>query len=83
MVPPFGTASEEKPPQKRLLRVREVAKYLNLGENTVRDMIRRKELKAVIRRPGRPVAWLVGIEECDRWIEKNSTAPTRPGLRRY
>lgn len=81
MVPPTSNAAEGKPPEKRLLRIREVAKYLNLGENTIRDMIRRKELKAVIRRPGRPVAWLVRIEECDRWIEKNSTTPTRPGAR--
>lgn len=82
MVPPISTTSEGKPPEKRLLRIREVAKYLNLHPNMVRDMIRRHELKAIIRRPGRPVGWLVDIQECDRWIEKNSTT-TRPGLRRY
>lgn len=74
MSPSVETATVEK----RLLRITEVSRYLNLHPDVIRKMIVSGELKA-IRRPGKHTPWLVDIRECDRWIDKNS-AP-RPGPR--
>lgn len=75
MVPEDGSIGQ------RLLRVPAAARYLNLNVKQVRDLVRKREIKAIIRRPGRPVGWLIDIRELDRWIEKHST--TSPGPRRW
>lgn len=73
MVPP-GTS---KKVETRLLRLKQVAQYLNLHPEIIRQMVKAGQLKA-IRRPGKSTPWLIDIRECDRWIEQNNTTRLPP-----
>jgi excisionase family DNA binding protein len=51
----------------RLMRVREAARYLAMSPGSIRAMVQRGELKAVM--PGNNAPWLLDVQDLNRWIE--------------
>lgn len=53
---------------RRLLRIKPAADYVSLSVWTLRAMIQRGELPAVIRGEGCP--WLVDVKDLDAWVDR-------------
>ena len=65
--------------EQRLLRVKPAAKYLGVCEDTLRNMVRRGEIRMI---PGTSLRtpWLFDVRDLDQWIEKQKVG--YPLLRR-
>jgi excisionase family DNA binding protein len=53
----------------RLMRVKDASKYLALSPGSLRGLVQRGELPAVI--PGDNAPWLLDVEDLNRWIERH------------
>jgi excisionase family DNA binding protein len=55
----------------RLMRVKDASKYLAMSPGSVRALVQRGELPAVM--PGNNAPWLLDVKDLDRWIEKHKS----------
>ncbi len=53
----------------RLMRVKEASKYLALSPGSIRAMVQRGELPAVIAGDNAP--WLLDVKDLDAWIDRH------------
>lgn len=57
---------------KRMLTVKEVSDYLNVGRATIYRMIKRKQFPAFRLTGGVAGDWRINIEDLERWLRKKS-----------
>jgi excisionase family DNA binding protein len=53
----------------RLMRVKDASKYLAISPGSLRAMVQRGELRAVI--PGNNAPWLLDVKDLDSWIDRH------------
>jgi excisionase family DNA binding protein len=63
---------------KRMLTVKEVSDYLNVGRATIYRMIKRKQFPAFRLTGGVAGDWRINIEDLERWLRKKSVSNDRP-----
>ena len=57
---------------KRMLTVKEVSDYLNVGRATIYRLIKRKQFPAFRLTGGVAGDWRINIEDLERWLRKKS-----------
>jgi excisionase family DNA binding protein len=53
----------------RLMRVKDASKYLAISPGSLRAIVQRGELPAVI--PGNNAPWLLDVKDLDLWIDRH------------
>jgi excisionase family DNA binding protein len=53
----------------RLMRVKDASKYLAISPGSLRAMVQRGEIQAVI--PGNNAPWLLDVKDLDSWIDRH------------
>jgi excisionase family DNA binding protein len=53
----------------RLMRVKDASRYLAISPGSLRAMVQRGELRAVI--PGNNAPWLLDVKDLDTWIDRH------------
>jgi excisionase family DNA binding protein len=59
---------------KRMLTVKEVSDYLNVGRATIYRMIKRKQFPAFRLTGGAAGDWRINIEDLEHWLRKKSAS---------